>query len=106
MWSGEILLKLKEQPEYSDIELIIVLPHPEHDARCNERSKKRMLFLRAYCIECITVGTDPGPERYYKRNLYLVDHADCLVAVYDNDRTMAGQDRQCGMRRNRENWWC
>lgn len=88
MWSGEILLELKKQPEYGDIELVIVLPHPEHDARWNERSKKRMAFLRVHCAECITVGTDPGPESYYKRNRYLVDHADCLVAVYDNDRTM------------------
>lgn len=88
MWSGEILLKLKEQPEYSDIELVIVLPHPNHDARWDERSRKRMAFLRAHCAECITVGTDPGPESYYKRNRYLVDHADCLVAVYDGNRSM------------------
>lgn len=88
MWSGEILLKLKEQPEYSDIELVIVLPHPGHDARWDERSKKRMAFLRAHCTECITVGTGLGPESCYKRNRYLVDHADCLIAVYDNERTM------------------
>lgn len=85
MWSGEILLKLKEQPEYSDIELVIVLPHPDHDARWDKRNKKRMAFLRAHCAECITVGTGPGPEGYYKKNRYLVDHADYLVAVYDGD---------------------
>lgn len=26
LWSGELLLELKEQPEYSDIELVLVLP--------------------------------------------------------------------------------
>ena len=26
MWAGEILLQLKEQPEYNDIELFIALP--------------------------------------------------------------------------------
>lgn len=88
MWSGEILLKLKEKPEYSDIELVIVLPHPGHDERWDERSKKRMAFLRAHSVECITVGTTPGPESYYKRNRYLIDHADCLAAVYDGDRNM------------------
>lgn len=88
MWSGEILLELKKQPKYSDIELVIVLPHPNHDARWDERSKKRMAFLRAHCAECITVGTGLGPESYYKRNCYLVDHADCLVAVYDGGRNM------------------
>lgn len=97
MWSGEILLRLKEQPEYSDIELVIVLPHPGHDARWDERSKKRMAFLRQHCAECVTFGTDTGPESYYKRNRYLVDHADCLVAVYDGDgnvRSGTGQTVQ------------
>lgn len=94
MWSGEILLELKKQPEYSDIELVIVLPHPSHDARWDERSKKRMAFLRQHCAECITIGTDTGPESYYKRNRYLVDHADCLIAVYDNDRTVRSRTGQ------------
>lgn len=97
MWSGEILLKIKEQPEYSDIELVIVLPHPDHDAQWDERSKKRMAFLREHCAECITIGTDTGPESYYKRNRYLVDHADCLVAVYDGsekERSGIGQTVQ------------
>lgn len=88
MWSGEILLKLKEQPGYSNIELVIVLPHPDHDARWDGRSKNRMAFLRTHCAECIMIGTDPGPESYYKRNRYLVDHADYLVAVYDGDRNV------------------
>ena len=44
-----------------------------------------MAFLLTRCIGCITVGTEPGPESYYKRNRYLVDHADYLVAVYDNE---------------------
>lgn len=88
MWSGEILLDLKKQPEFADIELIVVLPHPGHDARWDERSKKRMAFLLKNCTEHMTIGTDTGAESYYKRNRYLVDHADCLVAVYDNDRTV------------------
>lgn len=88
MWSGEILLRLKEQPEYKDIELVIVLPHPGHDARWDERGKRRMAFLRQHCAECVTIGTDTGPESYYKRNRYLVDHTDCLVAVYDNNTSV------------------
>lgn len=88
MWSGEILLELKKLPEYGDIELVIALPHPGHDARWDERSKKRMAFLRQHCSECVTIGTDTGPESYYKRNRYLVDHADCLVTVYDDNKSI------------------
>lgn len=88
MWSGEIILKLREQAEYSDIELIIVLPHSGHDQRWDAQSKKRMAVLQTHCTKCITIGTSTGPESYYQRNRYLVDHADCLIAVYDNNRTM------------------
>ena len=88
MWSGEILLKLKEQPEYSDIELVIILPHPSHDTRWDERSKARMGFLLNHCSEHRIVGTQATAESYYKRNQYMVDHSDCLLAVYDNDRTV------------------
>lgn len=88
MWSGEILLDLQKQPEYSDIELVIVLPYPGHDGRWDERSKQRMAFLLKHCTEHQTIGTDASPESFDKRNRYLVDHADYLVAVYDNDRTV------------------
>lgn len=88
MWSGEILLELKKQPEYSDIELVIVLPHPGHDERWDERSKERMAFLLKHCTEYLTIGMDASPESFHKRNRYLVDHADYLIAVYDNDRTV------------------
>lgn len=88
MWSGEILLELRKQPEYSDIELVIVLPHPGHDARWDERNKKRMDYMLEQCTEHLTLSTNSRSESYYKRNRYLVDHADYLIAVYDNDRAM------------------
>lgn len=88
MWSGEILLEMKRKPEYAGIELVIVLPHPGHDERWDERSKRRMAFLLEHSTEHLTIGTDSSAESYYRRNRYLVDHADCLVAVYDNDRVV------------------
>ncbi|WP_243152344.1 SLOG family protein [Pseudoflavonifractor sp. 524-17] len=45
MWAGEILLRLKEQPEYKDIELMVALPFEGHNAGWDERSKKRLEFL-------------------------------------------------------------
>lgn len=88
IWSGEILLKLKEQPEYRDIELALVLPHPAHDAQWDQRSRNRLAFLLAHSADHVTMGTQVNAESYRRRNRYLVDHADCLLAVYDNDRTV------------------
>lgn len=88
MWSGEILLKMKQEPEYSDIGLVVVLPYPDHDERWDERSKKRLAFLIKHSAECITVGQKAWRESFMQRNRYLVDHADCLLAVYDNERSV------------------
>lgn len=94
MWSGEILLRLKEQPEYNDIELVIVLPYPGHDAQWDERSKTRMAFLLKHCTEHVTVGNECCAQSYKKRNRYLVDQADYLIAVYDNDRSLRSETSQ------------
>ena len=85
-WSGEILLRMKLEPEYRDIELVVVLPYPGHDERWDERSRKRLAFLIEHSVEHITVGQKAWRESFIQRNRYLVDHADCLLAVYDNEK--------------------
>lgn len=86
-WAGEILLQLKKQPEFSDIELILVEPFPGHDAQWDEWHRKRQDFLRSHCTDHLVIGTSPQRRSFIARNHHLVDHADVLVAVYDNNRT-------------------
>lgn len=90
LWAGEILLCLKEQPEYSDIKLVVALPFEGHDAGWDTRSKSRLKFLINHSAEVVTVGTTAKPAAicYKRRNYYMADHADCLLAVYDNDRSV------------------
>lgn len=94
IWSGEILLKLKEQPEYGDIELVLVLPYPCHDAHWDQRNRARLAYLLAHCAEHVMAGTQENAESYDKRNRYIIDHADCLLAVYDNDRSVRNETGQ------------
>lgn len=103
MWSGEILLRLKEQPAYSDIELIVVIPFDGHDSTWDERSKSRLAYLLQHCTESVTVSSHSSPEAYKARNYYMVDHADILLAVYDNDRSIrsgTGQTVNYARKRN------
>lgn len=88
MWAGEILLRLKEQPEYADLELFLALPFEGHDTGWDERSKLRLDFLREHCTGTIVVGTANRPlsENYRQRNEYMVDRSDFLVAVYDDEQ--------------------
>ncbi len=90
MWAGEILLRLKEQQEYGEIELMIALPFEGHDAGWDERSKKRLEFLIRHSGKTIVVGEkgQPPEVNYRRRNEYMVDQADCLLAVYDNGHSI------------------
>lgn len=90
MWAGEILLRMKEQPGYGDIELVVALPFEGHDVAWDTRSRNRLRFLIEHSAETVVVGTTAEPPAvcYKRRNYYMVDHADCLLAVYDNNRSI------------------
>lgn len=86
LWAGELLLKLKEDPGYEDLELAVILPFPGHDAKWDVRSRKRLKYLVRHGVEHLTAGTEDCRESYISQNRYLVDHAQYLVAVSEEHR--------------------
>lgn len=86
MWAGEILLRLKEAPEYQELQLFMALPFQGHDADWDERSRSRLQFLLTHCDGSVILGTASRiSESYRRRNHYIVDRADILLAVYDQE---------------------
>lgn len=85
IWAGEIILRLKEQTGYENIELIVVVPYKGHDLNWDERSRKRLEFLIKYSKEYLAVGDSNCQESYSKRNRYMVDQTGCVLAVCDNE---------------------
>ena len=86
LWAGELLLKLKEEPGYEDLELVVILPFPGHDAKWDVRSGKRLEYLIQHSTEHLTASTEDCQESYISQNRYLVDHAQYLVAVSEEHR--------------------
>ena len=78
---------MKEIPGYEEIELVLVMPSLDMDRKWDERSRKRLAFLKRHSVECIVIGTQECRDNYIKKNCYMVDHADFLLAVYDNNRS-------------------
>lgn len=87
MWAGEILLRIKEQKDYRELEIHIALPGPEHDKMWDDRSKARMAFLIKHSTECILIGAGLTLADYRRRNQFIVNRADILLAVYDDIRS-------------------
>lgn len=90
---GEILLRLKEQPDYSDIELAVVIPFSDHDVEWDEKNRNRLKFLISHSAEYINMEADKK-QAHFARSQYMIDRSDVLVAVYDNDRTVKNNVRR------------
>lgn len=86
MWASEVLLSLRKRPGYEDIKLILALPFENYYLGWDDHSKKRLLTIMREASYCTTVGKETGAVSYKKRNYYMVDNAEFLLAVYDNDR--------------------
>ena len=95
MWAAEQIHRLKEQPGYEDIELVVALPFVGHDAKWDQRSKRRMEFILQHCSKKEVIGNEDCRESYVKRNCYMVDQANYLVAVYDDGRNLRSGTMQC-----------
>lgn len=86
MWVGEILLGLRETPEYQDLQLFMAIPFQGYDTNWDEHSQHRLQVLLTHCDGCVTLGTaNRTSESYRRRNHYMVDRADILLAVYDQE---------------------
>lgn len=70
IWTGEIILRLKEQPEYKDIELVVVLPFPNHEKDWDKRRKMRLSFLINHSKECKIIRQKKNRRSYIEKDIY------------------------------------
>lgn len=91
LWAGEILVSMGKDGCFSGLELVMVLPFAGYDRPWNEQERERMNAVRAHCAQTVIVGNGENPTLcYWLRNRYLVDHADCLLAVYEPAHARSG----------------
>ncbi len=81
MWAAEIVLEFKK--EYQDIELTAVIPFPEQAEDWSETEKNKYHEILESCSETVVIGEYGQKDVFKRRNQYLVDHSDCMIAVYD-----------------------
>lgn len=70
MWAAELLLRMKEQQAYQDVELCLALPFEGYNADWDDWHRKRMDFIRRYAEKVLVLGEMPSSESYKKRNYY------------------------------------
>lgn len=80
MFAAEIVLKLKEK--FRDITLTAILPCRTQAARWNNEAIARYENILAKCDKVIVLQDEYTPSCMNKRNLYMVEHSDCAIAVW------------------------
>ena len=86
MWVTEALVQLRAEGEFLP-EICLALPFAGYTARWSEEDRRRMDRLQQACqkVVLVTDGSHPA-EDYKERNRYMVDRADCLLAVWDSEK--------------------
>ena len=88
MWAGEQLLTLRAQTGYEDIKIIVVIPFIGYDSKWPDQSKHRLKKLIQNANDSIVISHSADVSSYKKRNYYMVDHAEYLIGVFDNQKKL------------------
>jgi len=86
-WAAKIILDLKQQADFSDIELFCAIPFPEHAEKFTDGQKKRYQNILSDCTHKEVVSRRYSPVAYKRLNYYMIDKSQYLLAVYDQDRS-------------------
>ena len=85
-WAAEIVLELKQQAAYSDIELFCAIPFPEHTEKFTAGQKKRNEEILNQCTGKEILSRHYSPVAYKRLNYFLIDKSEYLIAIYDQDK--------------------
>ena len=89
LWCGEIVLELKNQFD-PPLEICAVVPFIAQPNSNTEINKKRYREIMEASSQRFLVSRNFTKNCYLKRNHYLVDSCDALIAVFDENEERSG----------------
>ncbi len=84
LWAARMLLSLKCQ--YPSVNLIAAIPFPGQADRWGEQSRANYNDILSQIDTRIIIETHYTKHCMFKRNRYMVDHANTLLAVFDGSK--------------------
>jgi len=85
-WAAEIIIDLKQQDDFAEIELFCAIPFPNHSEKFTEGQKKRLQYILCNCTQQEIISRKYSPVAYKRLNYYIVDNSQYLIVVFDQDR--------------------
>ncbi len=81
--AAQIVLKLRDTSPELGIKLIAACPHPGQAARWSLRDKQLYQQLLNLADEVVMVCEEYTPYCFHRRNRYMVDRSDYIIAGFD-----------------------
>lgn len=81
IWGAELILRFKEA--YPDIKLIAAIPCEAQADKWSVEQRERYFNILAACDETVYISRHYTRDCMFKRNLWLIDHANFVLAVYN-----------------------
>ncbi len=88
IWAAETVLSLTDK--FEDLELIAAIPFPGQKNRMSDDFKKRYDHILDYTAKTIYISDRYTDDCFKKRNCFMVDHSDTVIAVYDSAKWRSG----------------
>ena len=86
-WAAEIIIELKQQADFSDMELFCAIPFHGQADTFTDGQKKRYENVLSLCNNKEIINRHYSPTAYKRLNYYMIDNTQFLIAVYDRDRS-------------------
>ncbi len=81
---AEVVLSLKKK--YKSLRLVCVLPFLRHNEAVKFSWKKRYNAIFSTCDEVVYSSDEYNISAFQIRNMYMVDHSDCVITWYDGKK--------------------
>lgn len=88
IWAAETVLSLADK--FEDLELIAVIPFAEQKNRMTDDFKKRYEHILDCAAKTIYISDRYTEDCFKKRNYFMVDHSDAVIAVYNPAKWRSG----------------
>ena len=89
IYAAEIVLALKEK--YPQITLECAIPYERQAVRWPEALRNRYFSIAERCDQETMLQRQYTPDCLRKRNQYMVDHAEIVLAVWNGNPSGTGQ---------------
>lgn len=81
LWAAEEVLALRR--DHPEVELVAAIPFEGQEVAWPQATRRQYQRVREACQRVEVLSENGGSAAYLKRNCWMVDNADSVLAVYD-----------------------